>query len=208
MRALVVVGLLVAGCGGSAAPAPSAPVPASSKEAAAPPGLEPCVRPAAAKASTTPPGRVRTLLGDAAIAVLGAPAKVEAFRMKLDPDGASREHSPANAERIAGYLVAGSGRPVSNEIAAKLAALLEDDATYDFEPRKPCAAGALFGFRFTKEAQSVEVAFELSGERVYIATADEPFRGRAWSARFTPGRAAVLGALRGAFAGDAELPAQ
>ena len=57
-----------------------------------------------------------------------------------------------------------------------------------------------------KDAQSVEAAFELAGDRVYVATADEPFRGRAWSARFGPSRAAVLALLRAVFAGDAAIP--
>jgi hypothetical protein len=197
-----------------AACSPAAPVPATTASAAsaapasasAPAIDEPedCAAKPAAKAADR--GRARALLGDGAVGLLGAPAKAEAFRMKLDPEG--REPSPPNAERVAGYLVAGPARPVSADASKKVAALLVDDATYDFSPRKACRVDGLFGFRFTKEQSSVEVAFELRGERVYVAIADAPGKGRVFSARFSPARAQVFDALRAAFDGDRDLPAK
>jgi hypothetical protein len=201
MRAgiLGILGAACAACGGAAissappvsklaTPAASLEEPEDCKGGAAGPSLE--------------GDRVRELFGDAAVSVLSAPMKVEAFRMRVDP---VRETPPPNAERIAGYLAAGPGKPVSSDVGKKLADLVLDGASYDFGERTRCEIGALYGFRFTKDALSVELAFELRGERMYVATVDEPYKGRAWSARFTPARAKVLDVLRGAFEGDREL---
>jgi hypothetical protein len=191
-----------AACGSAASVVPATPA-ANGAAAPATSAQEPEDCAGGPSAASLDRERLRALFGDASSSVLTAPSKVEAFRMRLDPG--EREFSPASAERIAGYLIDGRSKPVSSDSAKAFAELALDSATYDFAPRHRCNLGPLFGLRFTRDTQTVELAFELRGDRVYIATNDEPSRGRAWSARFTPARAKVLAALRAAFEGDRDL---
>ncbi len=96
------------------------------------------------------PADVKELLGDKA-AVLEGPDRVEVFRV-------GHEVKPADARaQIAGHLIKSVAKEQGKDFAGRLATVLVDPKTYDFEIARACDFTPGVGYRIWKEKESAEV---------------------------------------------------
>ncbi len=93
----------------------------------------------------------KSFLGDRAVRIIEGATKVEVFRIEpmMPPKYAGRT--------IEGYPVLSQGKDQGPDFAKRLAAVLLDDKTYDFDRAKGCIFSPGVVFRFRNGAELVEV---------------------------------------------------
>ncbi len=153
-----------------------------------------------------PAPEVRGLLGDRVLAVLDGATRVEVFRLKADrvpqPPGAPK------GEDAAGFPIVSTGKARDARFAARVAAVLRDKGTYEFDRPKGCILRPGVAFRLWKGKQSVDLALCFECDILVVVARDEAGKSvhRA-SKDFDPGRPALVKLARDAFPDDPEIQA-
>jgi len=144
----------------------------------------------------------KSFLGDRAVRIIEGATKVEVFRIKP-----MQEQKPAG-EVIGGYTVLSAGRDQGPDFARRLAAVLLDDKTYDFDRAKGCIFSPGVVFRFRNGAELVEVitCYHCSEFKIVVKDA----RGavvRVVGEDFDNARPALVKLAKDAFPDDKEIQA-
>ena len=114
------------------------------------------------------PAKVQKDLGEKAIAILSGATKVEAFR--LDKKILAMPGKNTIGADTLQFAITATGKEKDGKFAAKVRALLFDEAT-----RTPSGAGGFRGdvaFRLTKEKESVTVIVDFEGSQFMVVPRD------------------------------------
>jgi hypothetical protein len=122
---------------------------------------------AAIVAAADPSPRVAGFLGDRAAATLAGATRVEVFRL-------SPQRAGENQPSLGGYLVTAKGAERGEPFAQRLAAVLLDPSTYDFESSKRGGFEPVVGFKAWKNGEWVEVVLSFTNaELVVLSTTSD-----------------------------------
>ena len=111
-----------------------------------------------------PNKKVTEFLGAPAIAILKAPDKVECFR--IDPKGGK----DGDENTIAGHAITARGAEQKAEFGSRIATVLFDEHTYNFESAKMCIFSPGVAFRVWKDKDYVDVLLCFSCDEVEVIT--------------------------------------
>lgn len=157
---------------------------------------------AAAASAAEPSKKVAEFLGAEAVEVLKAPEKVECFRLEGTYSTAPKEDPEAEkaVKRIRGYPIAAQGKDQDAAFGGKLAAVLFDEKSYDFENSKKCLPKPGVAFRVWKGKASLDVLLCFECDLVIAATGDKkPLEAME---DFDNARAALVALAKTAFPDD------
>ena len=158
---------------------------------------------AAACGSTAPPGhspQVEALFGTpAAYRIVAGPNAGAITAYKIDSlKGATGD---AGNGEIAGYAILGETVDVPDAVAARLARILGDAATYDFERQKGCKFTPGVAMRWERRRTTVDVLFCFDCDELQVFLDGEAVGYEDFDAR----RSDLLGIVKGLFPADPEI---
>ena len=147
-----------------------------------------------------PSEKVKKRLGEKAATLLDGATKVEVFRV-----GGELGAKP-KGKTIASYSIIGTGKDQDEKFAAKLAGVILDEKTYEWEAAKGCIFNPGVAFRVWKGEESVVVVICFSCDQVRVAPVDKDGKvEKGVYANVDPGRAALLKLAKAALPDDKEI---
>ncbi|MCK6471503.1 MAG: hypothetical protein L6R28_07135 [Planctomycetes bacterium] len=157
---------------------------------------------AACASAAEPSKKVADFLGKDAVEVLKAPEKVECFRIDgknhLTPEQQAKVEEAT--KRIRGYAITAQGKDQDAAFGGKIAAVLFDEKTYNFEEAKGCDPVPGVAFRVWKGKASVDVILCFECSILIVATGDKEAHSK--SENFDNARAALVALAKSAFPDD------
>jgi hypothetical protein len=170
-------------------------------------------KPAGPPAAQAPPRRVGEFLGGEAVRVLSAPTKVQTFRLVSRVEGpaadgadAAPPGAPSTAPaELHGYRVAAAGLDQGAAFGARVAAVLFDPHSYQFDSAKGCIFDPGVAFRVWRGDEHVDVVvcFTCSEFRLYVPEPEK--KVRRLGEDFDENRAAFVRLAKDAFPGDPQI---
>jgi hypothetical protein len=150
-----------------------------------------------------PAPEVRRLLGDRTLAILNDATRVEVFRLKPErvaqPDGAKKGE-------VGGFPILSAGKTQDARFAARIASVLRDKGSYEFDRPKGCLIRPGVAFRLWKGKESVEVVLCFECDILVVIARDEDGKeAHRASKDFDPGRPALMKLAKDAFPDDREI---
>lgn len=157
---------------------------------------------AGASLAAEPSKKVADFLGKDAVEILKAPEKVECFRIDgkswISPEQQARIEE--ETKRIRGYAITAQGKDQDAAFGAKIAAVLFDEKTYNFESAKACEPVPGVAFRVWKGKASVDVVLCFECSELDVVTGDKEIRHARED--FDNARAALVALAKAAFPDD------
>ncbi|MCK6471502.1 MAG: hypothetical protein L6R28_07130 [Planctomycetes bacterium] len=156
----------------------------------------------AGASAAEPSQQVADFLGKDAIEILKAPEKVECFR--IDGKSLRTPENPAKddgaPQRIRGYTITAQGKDQDAAFGGKIAAVLFDEKTYNFEETKKCLPLPGVAFRVWKGGDSVDVLLCFECSMVVVATGGKDVQTKVED--FDHARAALVSLAKAALPDD------
>lgn len=154
-----------------------------------------------------PSKKVTDFLGADAVEILKAPEKVECFRIDgkswISPEQQAKIEEAT--KRVRGYAIIAQGKDQDAAFGGKIAAVLLDEKTYDFESAKACKFDPGVAFRVWKGKACADVVVCFHCAELDVVTGDkEPHRAHE---DFDNARAALVALAKAAFPGDEKIQA-
>lgn len=153
-----------------------------------------------------PAPEVRGLLGDRTLAVLDGVTRAEVFRLKAER--VAQPPGSAKVEGAGGFPILSTGKPRDARFAARVAAVLRDKGTYEFDRPKGCVIRPGVAFRLWKGKESVDLILCFECNILVVDARDEAGKPVHRAIKdFDPGRPALVKLAREAFPDDPEIRA-
>ena len=148
-----------------------------------------------------PPEKVRAFLGgERVVGILASASRVEVFRVFPE-----KPTEPMGKE-CGGYPVISTGKERDREFAAKVAAILFDEKTYDFEKAKKCEFQPGVGLRLWRDKDWVDVTFCFSCDELEVSSKKPDEKElRTSHEDFDAARPALVKLVKEAFPDDKEI---
>lgn len=138
--------------------------------------------------------------GDRPVGIIAGATRVECFR--VNPE---KPNEPMGKE-CGGYPIISTAKEQPKEFAGKLAAILFDDKTYDFDKAKRCEFSPGVGFRFWKDKDWVDLVICFSCDELEVSTIPPGEKDRKASREdCDSARAALVALAKSAFPDDKEI---
>ncbi|MBI2922183.1 MAG: hypothetical protein HYY18_14115 [Planctomycetes bacterium] len=150
-----------------------------------------------------PSEKVRAFLGgERVVGIIAGATRVEVFRVFPE-----KPNEPMGKE-CGGYPVISTGKERDREFAGKVAAILLDEKTYDFEKAKKCKFEPGVGFRLWREKDWVDVTLCFHCDELEISSKKPDEKElRTSHEDFDAARAALVKLVKEAFPDDKEIQA-
>lgn len=138
--------------------------------------------------------------GDRPVSIVAGVTKVECFR--VNPE---KPNEPMGKE-CGGYPIIATAKDQTREFGLKLAAILFDEKTYDFERAKRCGFEPGVGFRLWKDKDWVDLVLCFHCDELEISTIPPGEKERKSAHEdFDAARPALVALCRAAFPDDKEI---
>ena len=148
-----------------------------------------------------PPEKVRAcLVGERVVGILASASRGEVFR------GFPEKPTEPMGKECGGYPVISTGKERDREFAAKVAAILFDEKTYDFEKAKKCEFQPGVGLRLWRDKDWVDVTLCFSCDELEVSSKKPDEKElRTSHEDFDAARPALVKLVKEAFPDDKEI---
>jgi len=144
-------------------------------------------------AADAPPNRAKAIWSPEALAALSAPEKIEVFRI------AERQLKVGDRpQKIGPYFVIAQAKDPGKEVAQRIAAMLLDDHSYEWELKKGCEPMPGIAFRIHGAGKTAEVVL------CYECKMLSPIPDGHWH-NFDPAQTALIKFAKELFPDDKEI---